>query len=220
MCLANSWKHRGRCVAGIERTESGWAGWLRPISHRKGHSLSRAERDLAGSEPAPLDVVQLGVSRHMPMTYQTENWALDSEVRWKRVDRLPVHALRAFEDVRRDLWGTGHSSQAGLNDRVLKCESESHTHSLMLVRVKDPVIRVVEEGGRRSVRARFTFGDDPYDLSVTDPVCHWGFLARGPGEYWLAATHMTVSLAEPLNGYAYKVVAAVLGSDTRRGGVA
>src|SRR5688572_20697011 len=58
VCLANSRKLSGRCVAGIEIVDSQLSGWIRPVSVRQSHEVSEIEREYRdGSDPQVLDIV-------------------------------------------------------------------------------------------------------------------------------------------------------------------
>jgi hypothetical protein len=64
ICLANSRKRSGRCVAGKEIVAGKIGGWIRPISARPAGELSEGERRLDnGQEPKLLDVIQIAMSR-------------------------------------------------------------------------------------------------------------------------------------------------------------
>ena len=68
VCLANSRKHGGRCVAGKVIGEPGGPYWIRPVSARPDGSLSLGEIRLPdGTLPQPLDIIQVPV-RHYPCT--------------------------------------------------------------------------------------------------------------------------------------------------------
>lgn len=45
---------------------------------------------------------------------------------------------------------------------------------------------------------------------VTDPRYERTFLAQADGQYQLGPAYLTVSLGEPHDGYAYKMVAAII----------
>jgi len=73
------------------------------------------------------------------------------------------------------------------------------------------IVSAALDGGKK-VRARFTYHDASYLLSVTDPVIERAYLLEDHGEYTLTdkALYLTVSLGEPFDGYCYKLVAAVI----------
>ncbi|WP_372470755.1 dual OB domain-containing protein [Saccharothrix luteola] len=53
VCLVNSRKHQGRCVAGIAIGRGG-PQWTCPVSGRPGHEVSPLERQYrGGAEPGP-----------------------------------------------------------------------------------------------------------------------------------------------------------------------
>lgn len=60
VCLANSRKHNGRCIAGIELVAGRRAGWVRPVSNRPGAEVSEYERQYSdGSDPQVLDMIDV-----------------------------------------------------------------------------------------------------------------------------------------------------------------
>src|SRR5919201_1330178 len=84
VCLANSKKMGGRCVAGV-RTDGG--GWVRPLARTEHGGLNvvhRRPRD--GSEPKLLDVLAIRVGKQRPEPHQPENWEI-IEKPWRRVER-------------------------------------------------------------------------------------------------------------------------------------
>ena len=89
VCLANSRKHNGRCIAGIELVDRQPAGWVRPISNRAGAEVSEDERQYSdGSDPQVLDTIEVPLLEPVPVGYQVENWILDPDRYWVRKGRI------------------------------------------------------------------------------------------------------------------------------------
>ncbi|MCY3914347.1 MAG: hypothetical protein OXG43_14035 [Chloroflexi bacterium] len=137
VCLANSRKMGGRCVAGKELLADGrMGGWIRPVSDREHEEVSAYEQQLeGGSEPHALDVIDVPILRARPKGYQQENWLLDPTRRWSKVDRLEWSDPSEWADAVETLWTNGYSSSSGLNDRVPEDLATSLDRSLYLIGV-------------------------------------------------------------------------------------
>ena len=81
VCLANSRKLQGRCIAGREWNDESRVGdWIRPVSDRKTQEVSEYERQYKnGSDPKVLDIIEIPVIQRQPKDYQTENWLLNDQ---------------------------------------------------------------------------------------------------------------------------------------------
>lgn len=211
VCLANSRKHNGRCIAGIEIASG---RWIRPVSHRSGHEVSESERKYrTGGEPRVLDIFSLRLVEHRPYEFQRENWLLDPRGYWLRQGRIAWADLRLLEQRPARLWmNSEDSTRKGLNDRVPVDRQDAVRQSLHLIRVDALTISVdpayADHG--LDVRAEFRYAGSSYILKVTDSVYEEKFRARGAGRYRLAESFLTVSLGEAFNGYLYKMVAAII----------
>jgi hypothetical protein len=87
VCLANSVKLGGRCVAGVYRSSDSWR-WLRPVSRRPGGSLNMSERSYEdGTDPRLLDVIAIPTAESCPSFVQPEN-VFVGEGPWQLVDHL------------------------------------------------------------------------------------------------------------------------------------
>lgn len=201
VCLANSRKLGARCVAG---KELGTGVWVRPVGPREGLAIRLAEQRLPdGSIPAVLDVLEVPLLRATPAVHQPENWEIDSEHAWTRVDRLAMGDVASLQDRPLSLWGTGSSSASGLNDRIPATDPVDA--SLHLIRVEDLYLEVT---GYRT-RGQFTYSGAEYLFSVTDPTIEEAY-AQTPGRHPVGAALLTVSLGEPFGSYCYKFIAAVI----------
>ena len=112
------------------------------------------------------------------------------------------------------LWEDSSSSCNGLHDRVGEAEANELGSSLRLVEVTDFKIVVAVEGaqfgnGKRKVRGHFTYNGAEYWLAVTDPLTERKYLAGQDGEFEVGHAILCISLGEPYEGYAYKLIAGV-----------
>ena len=119
VCLANSRKLHGRCIAGREWRGGGAGPWIRPVSARDGQEVSEYERQYEdGSDPRVLDVVDVPVLEPRPQGYQTENWLLDPRRYWEKAGRLSPLDLAPLRDPDGPLWIDGHHTWNGRNDKI------------------------------------------------------------------------------------------------------
>ncbi len=95
VCLANSRKLQGRCIAGLELLQGKVLGWIRPVSDRENEEVSEYERQYEdGSDPRVLDVIDIPVREHKPRAYQQENWLIEPEYYWVKAGRFSSADLR------------------------------------------------------------------------------------------------------------------------------
>src|SRR5713101_1785529 len=83
VCLANSRKHSGRCIAGKEVLAQGYGAWIRPVSARQSAEISEEERRYEnGALPRLFDIIKIPVIGATPQLYQSENYVIDAEYYW------------------------------------------------------------------------------------------------------------------------------------------
>lgn len=216
VCLANSRKLHGRCVAGREWNGTEAGGWIRPVSARDGGEVSEYERQYEdGSDPQVLDVIDVPVLESQPKEYQTENWLLDPKCYWEKAGRLSTSDLAALTDPVTPLWVDGHSTYNGLNDKVPLAVARSVAGSLRLLRVGRLRLIVSRPGeafgnDKRRVQGRFRHAGREYALWVTDPGWERTYLAKLNGTYDVGGCYLTISLGEPYGDACYKLIAAVI----------
>jgi len=215
ICLANSRKYSGRCVAGKEFSGNRVGEWVRPVSNRETGELSLKETCYRnGDSPALLDVMAVPLTTPDPHSYQTENYIVDTG-QWIRKHQFPLSDLSRLCDPVDSLWINGYQSNNGLNDRMPEETVKERIRSSLLFIRPGEVSIVVEEGPNllKRVRSRFTFVGAEYWLSVTDPVIENRYFPKDVGQYPINKTnlYLTISIGEPYDGYCYKLVAAVIG---------
>ena len=114
VCLANSRKPGGRCVAGRELIGGRLAGWLRPVGFSEYDAISKYERQYRdASDPEVLDVIELQLRGPRPKTYQQENWLLEPGKTWLKKGRVNWNALQQMNEPGRPLWVNGYSTYSG-----------------------------------------------------------------------------------------------------------
>jgi hypothetical protein len=217
ICLANSRKPAGKCVAGKELLGDQAGVWIRPVSNRPSHEISLKEQRYSdGHLPQLLDIVEISFLSATPAAHQTENHKIDSKTRWERKGRFAIDDLSGIVDNPPTLWENGESTKSGLNDRVNTTSASRLTCSLVLIAVPKLTLEVVIEGAafgrpRKRVRARFCHNGTWYVLLVTDPQIESLYRAKPEGDYELSDVYLCVSLAEAhTDGYCYKVAAAII----------
>ncbi len=216
LCLANSRKLSGRCIAGREIVNTQPGPWIRPVSAREHQEVSWEERHYEdGSDPSVLDVIAVPLVEARPHFFQQENWLLDPNHYWRKVDRMDWTGLQDFVEPEGPLWVNGQHTGRGLNDRISVEEAEHLRSSLRLVRVNGLTIDVSCPGAafgnpKRRLQGQFRFQGVLYHLRVTDPVYERRFLPLPDGQHQLGESCLAISLGEPFAGYAYKLIAAII----------
>ena len=213
ICLANSWKHGGRCVAGL-RMDGG--GWVRPVSREPGGVLLAWHYTLAsGGEAALLDVLQMRLVGPQPEPHHPENWLMDYGL-WA------IAARPAPQDIHNVLLQSLASGPALLGGRDKKIahamlRESPIAQSLALVRPQRLHWQVSQSAsGKRRNRVVFTLDGTEYDLPLTDPAWLKRLETRPPGCYpWEPGDRdalLTISLSKPFerDDHCYKLVAGVV----------
>lgn len=216
ICLAISRKNSGRCIAGKEIIGNVVGDWIRPVSGRGTGELSDREALFPdGNYPTLGDVVAIRMKAPQSHEYQPENHIINSGYYWELIRPGTMEEVYAAIDaVQGPLW-VNNSSYNGLNDRVPIADAASLGSSLKLIAVSDFAICVAVEGaefgnGRRKLRGKFSLNGLNYWLAVTDPDIENQYLAGGDGTFPVGLAILCVSLGEPYQGYAYKLIAGVI----------
>ena len=216
VCLANSRKLHGRCVAGPE-LGSHPASWIRPVSARPSQEVSEYERQYAdGRDPRLLDIIDIPLVEHQPCSHQQENWLLDEKKYWRKIGVYSWDDLAFFSQSDETLWLNGHHTSNGRNDHVPVIDVDGQSDSLRLIQVHYVELHVfapAEAFGnpKRRVQACFEFAGVDYALWVTDPHVERHYLGLKDGTHDISeGCFLTISLGEPFKESCYKLVAAVL----------
>lgn len=221
LCLANSKKMSGRCVAGREVLDTGPGPWIRPVSARPTEEVSEDERQFQdGSDPRVLDIIDVALILHHPHACQTENWLLAPDYYWGKVEQVGWAELQRYVEDPVSLWKNGRRTYHGANDEILQADADVLPNSLFLIHVSSLQLRVFSPGAnfgnpKRRVQADFRHRGVRYKLWVTDPVIERAYKALADGSYAIGECCLCVSLGEPmpkLSGEScrYKLVATII----------
>jgi hypothetical protein len=217
VCLANSYKHDHRCVAGISLVTK---HWVRLVGRRVPGCLTLKETCYPdGRQAALMDVFEVELGEKCGSNCHPEDVYVTGK---------PWQPVRRFDEPRDAKFLAAYVSKGpailqGYGDRVYgrKIEGTPVEKSLELIHPEDLWWWIREEAGKRKNRAIFRAGHvvrTRYDLAVTDPV--WldqlKLLPAGiyPHAFFFKAkppsTFLSVSLSEPFEGFHYKLVAGVV----------
>ena len=216
LCLANSRRPGGRCVAGKEFANGATSAWIRPINAQNQNSISEADLQYEnGTSADALDIVTVPMIGPVPHGHQTENHKITPDYYWtKEGSATWQQVVAATDTVAGALWVNGDSSFHGANDKVPEAQANGLTTSLYLIQPTRVDLVVGPEsqyggGSRRRIRANFLHNGIPYNFVVTDPWIEEKYFAGQDGTFRLENTRLCVSLSEVIGGNAIKLVAGV-----------
>ena len=216
LCLANSNKMRGSCIAGL-RLDGG--GWIRPVAGTPHGELYPAHYILQdGSCPQLFDRIRISFIEQRASTHQPENWLIADQP-WRLVSRgLSAECAALLESH----LIAGPTLLGNFSHKIAfeRFETEPAMSSLGIIRPGN--LRWIIEHlpyNPHKASALFRLGGTAYRLSVTDPALLDTFRELPQGEHpgtacGIAAGKdvlLTISLSDPWeDGYCYKLVASVL----------
>lgn len=221
ICLANSRKYQGRCVAGLEWSNNKVGGWIRPVTWLPRGVLinERFCSNANGRDPRLLDVIDIEFLAPEPHAYQVENSRIDPGKRWTYRGTIQPGVLSAaVERIRGPLWVNAGSTKFGLNDMIPGEAAKNLSTSLKLIQPDELVITLTVEGEKngepkRRIRGEFSLDGCCYIFSVTDCAIERQLNKREPGyETRLKKPLLCVSVSEILESTraCYKLIAGVV----------
>ena len=219
VCLANSFKTGGSCIAGREVLGSGkYGGWLRPVSARLTQEVRTSECRYKNKEhPKLLDILEVPLLKAVPHNHQTENHEIDATSLWMKTGELPFDELESLRERPESLWINSDSTQTGALNCISQSEAGTLRDSLVLIKKKNFTIKVGLKTWRgiteKIYRGNFRYNGTDYSLNLTDPVATNAFAAKEEGEYLLNDVYLCISLTEPYakdNSRCHKLVAAII----------
>jgi hypothetical protein len=207
VCLANSFKEGGRCLAGIELDsqnnpiiENGHPRWIRPICNTPHGEIPT---NLV-SHLNILDIIEINVTGRPNTDYQSEN-ATFRENAIRVVGRFRPDNLDQLCDNRRLIFGNRGKA-------VTEESIQELSHSLMFITIDqfEVIERTYEDNPRPQVRLVFSYNGNQYDLPVTDPVFLHNYQANPDILEGVNHLYLSLSLAIVHNHWHSKLVAGII----------
>lgn len=216
VCLANSWKHGGRCIAGKIYGGGRSGEWIRPVSPTVGQrQITLPQMNYGQNQFAQiLDIIRIEFTVREPDTFQHENLIV-SGTRWVNLGRLDQRNIHQWVDAPNALWSNGDSSEYGTNDKISGHRiALDRPSSLVMVQPDGGHLKVSvakERDEKIKIRLNFHYNGVEYALTTTDLWAQDHFRGRGIGNYEVQNIQaMTISLGEPFaNGNTTKIVAEI-----------
>ena len=209
VCLANSFKEGGRCLAGIELDnnnnpiiENGHPKWIRPICntpHGEVHTHLVVHLNI-------LDIIEIDVTGYPEeRDYQSEN-ALFRENSIRVLGRFNSNNLNQLCDNRNLIFGNRGKA---VSEEAIGTLS----YSLMFINTNqfEVIERTYEDNPNRpQVRLVFTYNGNRYDLPVTDPIFLHNYQSNPDIMEDVADVYLSLSLAVVHNHWHSKLVAGII----------
>lgn len=207
LCLANSYKHGGRCIAGIEvslsdkgysivRDVNGAPKWVRPVSHSAAGEVPNSHA---------LNIRVLSVVKIESFEY-AGLYSHSEDVYYQSLSVLgnakPTHSAL------NDCLDRFHSTIFGNRGKALTPECfQTGNYSVMLVHAENPEI-YIDTRYTPKPRMKFVHNGSNYDFPITDPIyldkIHAGYVGV------LTDVYLVLSLGVIHEGWHSKLVAAII----------
>lgn len=199
VCLANSFRPGGSCVAGMEIANGQFVSWVRPISNRQNQAISDHEKTYDdGTSLAMLDLVEIHFDAHQPEHHQTENWLITNGVRWRKVGQAtPDQMAGAVLPANTPLWRPAQSTYTGRHDQVSGEVAHAFDWSLALIQPEAANVDVSFNpfSGNNEVWVSFSWAGTPHKIKLTDPVQFARFNTGVGDNHELENPLLSISLA-------------------------
>ena len=212
ICLANSYKRGGRCIAGIEvvingdgkwklvRNDDGNPRWIRPIAKTTYGEIP----NYVAEDIQMLSVVRLSNVVPCPEEAHTENVYCSCIEQFDYdISQLPS-SMNQFIDSR-------HQSIFHNRGRAVSAEMlRNISYSLMLIHPDKAGVYRDENREKSKNRMKFTYYGIEYDFPITDPAFLDEF-KREPERYAdIPNVYLAISLGLEFEGWHHKLVAGVI----------
>lgn len=207
LCLANSYKEGGRCIAGILLDDNdkpilknNQPIWIRPVC-KADHG--QIPNNLCNSI-LPLDIIQINGTSNVGAGYQSENTVFD--------EKQIIVIGKVNKTVLNNLYSTTNLIFGNREKSLLEDVIKGLNHSLLFIRLSEFIVDIkkYEDSKRPKIRLCFSYNNNFYDFPVTDPV----FLDNYSKDKTILnnkeSIDVVLSLGFPFKNLYYKLVATII----------
>lgn len=208
ICLANSYKRGGRCVAGVEidsnnviqYNKNGNPKWMRPITDSQYGEIPNED----ANNIKILSIVTLINVFGTPQNVHQENVSYG----WMEIQPLP---FPADPKLLNQLVDNIHHSIFGNRGKAVSVEMASGLdYSLMFIHVNNASAYIDNNREKSKNRMRFTYYGSEYDFPITDPAFLDEFRKKPERFENIPDVYLTLSLGLEFEGWHHKLVAGVI----------
>ncbi len=212
ICLANSYKRGGRCIAGIEIVfdenrelkpvcdEDGRPRWIRPIAKTTYGEIP----NYVAEDIKLLSIVKLYNVDPCPNKPHTEN------VYYSKLEQCK-YDLSYDVGLINHLFDSTHQALFHNRGRAVSAEmSMGINYSLMLINAKNACAYIDENREKSKNRMSFTYYGEDYDFPITDPIFLDEFKKKPEHYANIPDVYLTLSLGLDFEGWHHKLVAGVI----------
>ncbi len=160
ICLANSFKHQGRCIAGIDR-KSGQ--WVRPVSDLDDGRIPIDSKLIPVDRIRTLDILSIPIDFNKTSGHEIENLGYENSP-WQIIGQAEVASLLKY--CEQELLFPNYGKAIPYED----LEAKAPVRTLQLLEVKSFICRRNSNGKWRGVIADKKYNFVDIDLSITDPI--------------------------------------------------
>ena len=217
ICLANSRKYSGRCVAGVEllpsqkrgqlyevKSTHGRPAWIRPVS---GNEFGQVDENLV-EEINLLDIIKIEDLADSPKGFQSENVLFKPET---------IEVLETVPPVVRfldKLTSPVEVSIFGNESNALSPEEiQQLDYSLVLIKPESWSCHHFTNIYGKKTRMKFSHNHTTYDLPITDLEFCETFENCPSIVDSYKDLYLAISLGKFFKGYYYKLVAGIIGCE-------
>lgn len=216
ICLANSYKRGGRCVAGVEIVfdtngglkpvcdDDGRPRWIRPIATTTYGEIP----NYVAEGIKLLSIVKLYNVVPCPNKPHTEN------VYYSKLEQCKYDLSNA-DSLLNHLINSTHQSIFRNRGRAVSAEmSTGIDYSLMLIHVENAYAYIDENREKSKNRMSFSYYGADYDFPITDPIFLEEFQKEPECYANIPDVYLTISLGLEFEGWHHKLVAGVIIPDS------